>query len=278
MKISVGSELRLQASSSATVILNIEAARTEQQIVFNETLQVSPETPIESYELPRSGIRYSRLRVPAGEIIVRYSAQVSTSPVVVDPESVYGVGVADLPFPVLPYTFPSRYCQSDRLGRFAQAEFSKYPPGHGRVTAICNWIHDHVEYVVGSSDAHTSVHETLVTRAGVCRDFAHLGIALCRALGIPARFVSCYAAELHPPDFHAVVEAYLGGRWFLFDATRQAALHGLVRIGLGRDAADASITTMFGQVQSLKPKVQAHSESTESWHALDTQAVSLSTV
>lgn len=97
-----------------------------------------------------------------------------------------------------------------------------------------------------------TINETLLKRAGVCRDFSHLGIAFCRGLGIPARFVSCYAYGLVPSDFHAVFEAYLDRRWWLFDATRQAHLDGLVRIGVGRDAAEVAFSTPFG---TFEPKV-----------------------
>jgi transglutaminase-like putative cysteine protease len=114
---------------------------------------------------------------------------------------------------------------------------------------VCNWIHDWIDYRRGTSDAHTSACDTLVDRAGVCRDFAHLGIALCRASGIPARFISVYAYRLQPVDFHAVFEAWLGGRWYLFDPTRQAALDGLVRIGVGRDAAEVSFASINGSAE-----------------------------
>ena len=137
----------------------------------------------------------------------------------------------------------------DRLTPFAQAEFGALPQGHERVNAICNWIHDHIAYQRGASDSETTADETLLKRAGVCRDFAHLGTAFCRALGIPARFVSCYAYGLVPRDFHAVFEAYLDGRWWLFDATRQAHLDGLVRIGVGRDAAEIAFSTPFGTME-----------------------------
>jgi transglutaminase-like putative cysteine protease len=117
------------------------------------------------------------------------------------------------------------------------------------VNAICGWIYDHLEYQPGSSNEETTADETLLKRAGICRDFSHLGIAFCRGLGIPARFVSCYAHGLVPSDFHAVFEAYLDGRWWLFDATRQADLDGLVRIGIGRDAAEVAFSTPFGTFQ-----------------------------
>jgi transglutaminase-like putative cysteine protease len=133
--------------------------------------------------------------------------------------------------------------------RFVAAEFGHLVPGYSRVTAICNWIYDNVLYLSGSSDSLTSACDTAIERVGVCRDFAHLGIAFCRALNIPARFVSGYAYGLNPPDFHAWFEAYLGGRWYLFDPTRLVPQSGLIRVGTGRDAADVSFATIFGPVQ-----------------------------
>ena len=127
------------------------------------------------------------------------------------------------------------------------------------MTAICNWIYGNVDYISGTTDALTSAFDTVTQRAGVCRDFAHLGIALCRAMGIPARYVSAYAWRLSPPDFHAVFEAYLdgpgGGAWYLFDPTRMTGADGLVRIGIGRDAADVAFCSIFGDVGSGPPQV-----------------------
>ena len=127
------------------------------------------------------------------------------------------------------------------------------------MTAICNWIHDNLEYLPGSSHGTTSAVDTIIDHAGVCRDFAHLGITMCRAMDIPARYVSSYAFRLDPPDFHATFEAFLGGRWYLFDATRKAALDGLIRIGVGRDAAEVSFSSFFGKAESDEMKVSISS-------------------
>jgi transglutaminase-like putative cysteine protease len=151
------------------------------------------------------------------------------------------------------HLFPSRYCESDQLGRFAWRRFGELAPGYARVDAICDWINDNVDYLEGSSDGSTSAYDTFTTRSGVCRDFAHLGITFCRALGIPARFVSAYGWKLEPQDFHAVFEAYLDGRWYLFDPTRMSPPEGVIRIGVGRDAADSAFATYFGQLDS-EPK------------------------
>ena len=152
----------------------------------------------------------------------------------------------NIPAEALVFLYPSRFCQSDLLARLARREFNQNEPGFYRVTRICNWIFDRIEYLSGTTTPTTSAFDTVTQLAGVCRDFAHLAIAFCRSLGIPARFVSAYAYGLNPPDFHAYMEAFLGGRWILFDPTRLSPQSSFVRIGQGRDAADTSFATIFG--------------------------------
>ena len=154
-----------------------------------------------------------------------------------------------MPVETLAYLYPSRYCQSDLLFGLAASEFGNLKPGYSRVNIICDWIYDRVKYLYGSTNSETSALDTATERAGVCRDFAHLGIAFCRALNIPARFISAYAYNLNPPDFHACFEAYLGHRWYLFDPTKLVPLTGIIRISTGRDAADVSFATLFGTVE-----------------------------
>jgi transglutaminase-like putative cysteine protease len=120
--------------------------------------------------------------------------------------------------------------------RFAQREFGGSGDGVDRIMAILEWINRNLDYVVGVSDAETTAERTFVDRAGVCRDFTHMGITLARALGIPARAVNAYALQLDPPDFHAILEVFLEAAWWLIDPTRLAPIEGIVRIGSGRDA------------------------------------------
>jgi transglutaminase-like putative cysteine protease len=144
------------------------------------------------------------------------------------------------------YLRPSRYCPSDHLVGFAVAEFGAGPDVGSRIAAIAEWIRQRIGYVPGSSTVHDSAEDTLLTGMGTCRDFAHLGIALCRATGVPARFAAVYAPGLSPMDFHAVFEAFQDGRWCVYDATGLAPRSSLVRIATGRDAADtafAAVTT-----------------------------------
>jgi transglutaminase-like putative cysteine protease len=126
--------------------------------------------------------------------------------------------------------------------------FGDIPHPYDQVRAISDWIFENIDYLYGTTNVETSAFDTITQRAGVCRDFAHLGIALCRALSIPARYFTGYACGMQPPDFHACFEAYIGTRWFIFDPTRRAVPNGLVRIASGRDAADAAVATIFGRM------------------------------
>ena len=192
-----------------------------------------------------------------------------------DPAKIDETPLGEIPLDIMPFLLPSRFVPSDRLSAFACREFGELPKGHSRVTAICNWLYDNIDYRRGSSNQQTTADESLLLRAGVCRDFAHLGIAFCRALNIPARFVSCYAYGLEPRDFHAVFEAYLGGRWWLFDGTRQANLDGLVRIGVGRDAAEIAFASPFGEIEAGPVKITIeHSDGSEELPGRTTEAIS----
>lgn len=279
MRFKLGCELDYTIVQPTTMILNIEPMREGRQRVLTQSIRLSPEMTTEVHEAEETGNRYRRLLLEPGEVTLHYEAEVETSPVVEDPAEVPEVPVSQLPLEVLPYLYPSRYCESDKLGRFAWREFGTIATGHEKVTAICNWVHDYVDYCSGVSHSATSAHDTFTERAGVCRDFAHLSISFCRALGIPARFVSAYGWQLQPQDFHAVFEAYLGDRWYLFDATRLVPVDGIVRIGIGRDAADTAFATFYGVVQD-RPKrvwidpVEAVDEAAE-W---TTEAVSVAAV
>lgn len=255
MDFSFGCELSYRVAESTVFIFNIEAARAAAHGNLRESLALSPDLERVSEVSEPFGNRYTRLVAPPGPFSITCSGSVSLEPVRADPATLAETPIADMPLALFSYLQPSRFCESDRLAAFAAREFEGLAPGYSRVNAICNWIADHVDYRRGVSDALTSAAQTLEMRAGVCRDFAHLGIAFCRALGIPARLVSCYAFGLTPDDFHAVFEAWLGGHWWLFDPTRKAATDGLVRIGIGRDAAEVSFASIFGQAEPTGMRV-----------------------
>jgi transglutaminase-like putative cysteine protease len=274
MKFQLGSELIYTAVRDTTLILNVEAQHLPGQQVLRESLTFSPFVPSEPHVIPETGNRYRRVLLRQGRYSIRYEAEVETTPVMSPSQNVGEVPVASLPLDVMSYLFPSRYCESDQLARFAWRRFADEPQGHARVEAICDWIKRNVDYLEGSSHGSTSAYDTFTTRAGVCRDFAHLGITFCRALGIPARFVSAYGWKLEPQDFHAVFEAYLSGRWYLFDPTRLSPTEGLIRIGVGRDAADTAFATYFGQLQSDPKSVWVYEANGEA-EDMPQQAVSL---
>jgi transglutaminase-like putative cysteine protease len=259
MDFSVEATLGYRVKQDVPFVFNVEAQQFAGQTIVSESLRLDPELPIERWTMPESGNRYFRLIAPPGAFKVSYRATVRLDHPTEDPTEVHEIPPGSLPLTVLTHHYPSRYCQSDRLERFAQRTFGALPLGYQRVAAICNWIHDNVDYVSGASDALTSAYDTVSQRAGVCRDFAHLGISLCRVLGIPARYVSAYAWRLEPPDFHAVFEAFLRGPagpgWYVFDPTRMAAPEGIVRIGIGRDAAEVAFCTQFGEMEFDKPEV-----------------------
>ena len=150
------------------------------------------------------------------------------------------------------YLRPSRYVPSDHLVGFAQSEFGSGEQVATRIATINDWIRRRISYVPGSSDVHDSAEHTLLTGMGTCRDFAHLGIALCRATGIPARFAAVYAPGLSPMEFHAVFEAFESGRWYVHDATGLAPRPSLVRIATGRDAADTAFCSVNGGAANLE--------------------------
>jgi transglutaminase-like putative cysteine protease len=255
----IGCRLAYQTESAVPFVFNIEAQSFPGQAVEQEQLVLSPDIPVDRWTREDVGNRNVRITPPAGPFALDYSAVVDITPSLGDAAKVREIPPDALPLNVLTDLVPSRYCQSDRLQRFAAATFGDLEPGYARVNAICNWIRDYVAYEGGTSDAMTSAFDIVTMRAGVCRDFAHLGISLCRALGIPARYVSAYAFRLNPPDFHAVFEAFLEGpsgpAWYLFDPTRMADPAGLVRIGIGRDAAEVAFCTAFGPMVAEKPEV-----------------------
>jgi transglutaminase-like putative cysteine protease len=154
----------------------------------------------------------------------------------------------ELPAHVVPYLWPSRYCESDRFEAFVERGFGALEGG-AKLLAMRDWIRAEMDYVPGSSDTRTTAADAFVARQGVCRDFAHLMASFARAAGVPARLTSAYAWRLTPPDFHAVVEVWLDGAWHFLDATRLAPLEGLARICVGRDATDIAFMTIFGSAQ-----------------------------
>lgn len=256
--VEVGCRLNYRVGSPALYLLNLSVARNRHQTVISETFDVHPFQPVEECDVGPLGNRVLRLIAPPGDLAIHYLATVELHAEVVDSTNVCETSHEQLSADVISYLNPSRYCESDKLYRFAFEEFGQLIPGYSRVTAICNWTFKQLAYTPGSSGPTTTACDVLLQRTGVCRDYAHVAISLCRAMGIPARYVSGYAVNLNPPDFHGFFEAYLDNRWFLFDATRRAPVGGLVRIGTGRDAADVAFASIRGDAESTGVEVWAN--------------------
>ena len=243
----------------ADFIFNIHAAHTPYQVVRLERMVLSQQIPHDVATDPATSSRYMRLHAEPGPLHVSYAATIDIDHHRAQHEGLREVPVRFLPLEAMQYIYPSRYCQSDRLLKLAFNEFGTLWQGHGRVVAIQNWVQRHVAFTSNTTNANTSAVDTLIEQVGVCRDFAHLMIALCRALNIPARMATGtdFGADpaLGPPDFHAYVEVYLSDRWYIFDASGTGIPMGFVRFGTGRDAADVAFATIFGAVTSQAPVI-----------------------
>ena len=239
----MSADLVYKAEAAGTLVLNIRPLK-----VVNESLTIDPGT-ISSMDYFSDMSRLLVLPISEpGEIGISYKATTLNQFNYVDFANLAPASISQMVPSVLLYLNPSRYCQSDKLLRFALHLFGHIENEFEKVINITEWIYTNVEYLSGTTTGDTSAYDTITQQTGVCRDFAHLGIALCRALDIPARYCSVYAYNLEPPDFHACFEAWLSGHWIIFDATKLAPLNGFVKISMGRDAADTSISNLFGKI------------------------------
>jgi transglutaminase-like putative cysteine protease len=250
-KLLICCELRYAVTGPSTLIFNIEAARHPSQQIVREALVVDPIDSLHIRGDDADGNRLLRINVTGGEVALRYDAIVTVEyrrPLGNERE----IPIAELPLSVVPYLWPSRYCESDSLSAMAIRTFGSIAPGYHRVEAICQWIRDNIVYQIGTTGPTTTARDVLADRAGVCRDYAHLAISFCRALNIPARMVTGYTWYPDPPpDFHAIFEVYLEHRWILFDATQLAPLSDVVRLATGKDASETAFATLFGPVKML---------------------------
>ena len=215
------------------------------QWVSRESYTLVPSVPVVEYT-DNYGNLCQRLIAPPGMFSIRTSADIMTADKIdVFPGAPFDE-VQNLPVEVLTYLLPTRYCESDRFIDLGQQIVAGVTPGYDQVAAIVAWIRDNIRFNPDSVHFQLSAVEVNQQREGVCRELAHLGIALCRGLCIPARMVVGYLHGLQPMDFHAWFEAYVGGRWYTFDPTQVNANGGRVTVAYGRDAADVAIFNQFG--------------------------------
>ncbi len=185
----VGSELSYDVRKSTVLLLKISAAQTDHQKIVHEELTFNPQPAVEQLEVGLDGNRIYRTVLEPGKWTISYRATIDLQPEVILPAHVSEAARTQIPADVLPYSNASRYCESDLLARFAFEEFGSLEFGYQRVQAICDWVHDFLDYTPGSTNATTTASDVLLMRTGVCRDYAHLAISLCRGIGIPARYV-----------------------------------------------------------------------------------------
>lgn len=242
--------LEFNAPVASPFLLMLRPQSGGQQNVTREEFTLSPEVPMSDFIDP-FGNRCQRLVAPVGPFTIHATADVEVADASDTAPGAWFTPVQDLPDATLPFLLPSRYCESDRFGEMAASIASGWSPGYDQCAAIVNYICGAIQYAPGCGQEIISATEVNQRTQAVCRDMAHLGIALCRALSIPARMVVGYLDGLQPMDLHAWFEAYVGGRWYTFDPTQQNLQGARVAIAYGRDAADVAIYTQFGDVVPL---------------------------
>lgn len=242
------------APTPAIFMLKPRTGRAQQ--IIQERYEILPFVPVTDY-IDQYGNLCQRVVLPEGRCQINTSVTAYTSAHIDVSPSASSTPVEQLPHDVLIYLLASRYCLPDKLLEAAQQITQGCLPGYDQAAAICNYIHHHLTYAYGTSDADTTAVDTWQAKTGVCRDFTHLGISLCRALSMPARMVVGYLYGLKPMDMHAWYEVFIDGRWYTFDATQSAPKGGRIIIAYGRDAADVAFATFFNnfELNSMQVKV-----------------------
>jgi transglutaminase-like putative cysteine protease len=254
VRVSIEATLEYFIPVASQILLIVEAAQMADQMLINDRLTVDgvgPLTPVAGGD----NVGRRTWMLGEGHFRAQYQAVVDVTRKSSDIEHLDAAPLEQLDGSQIPYLWPSRYCESDRLADFVEREFGALRGG-AKIAAMAQWIYTNIEYRSGSSQGKTTAVDTFISRQGVCRDFAHLMAAFARAADIPARLVSAYALGVKPPDFHAVAEIWLDGKWYLIDTTRLADPDHMVRIAVGRDATDVAFMTIFGTADYCNQSVQ----------------------
>ena len=262
MKLIASCSLLLSAAADCPVVIMLRPRSGNAQWLIREHLELQPWVPSTEY-IDSYGNLCQRLVVPQGQMRISTEVLMQTEAQIAVDYSAARIPVDQLPDEVLLYLLQSRYCPSDKMAEQAQAIAGFATPGYAQVDSICNWIYQHLAYRYGVSDGSTDALDSLAQGAGVCRDFAHVGIALCRSLGIAARIVVGYLHDLQPMDLHAWFEAFVGGRWYTFDATQPNPRGGRIVLAYGRDAADVAFLSDYGPLALALIEMQVSVYSTD---------------
>jgi transglutaminase-like putative cysteine protease len=258
MRIRVGCEFVWETTAPVPMLMLVKPRADADHLAVYESTWSDPQLAIHEYT-DLFGNNCWRFVAPEGTSAVRYDAvvEIPETPDPVVPHATLNA-VEDLPDDAIVFTLPSRYVESDKLLDVAWELFGKTAPTWERIQAVCDWVHHNIQFVNGSSTPATTAYDVYQQRMGVCRDFALLSVALCRALNIPARYTFGYLPDIaiEPPDvpmdFHTWFEAYVGGRWYTFDARHNTPRVGRVVIGRGRDAVDCALSTAYGNARLAK--------------------------
>jgi transglutaminase-like putative cysteine protease len=255
MILNAGCILNVEAAADSAVVLMLLPQTGLGQKVTISRLSIEPTVAMREFQ-DAFGNFVQRTVLPSGQSVITSTCTVETpDEIAVNPEAEFTL-VQNLADEALQYLLPSRYCETDKLLKMATSITKGIAPGYPQAEAIRSWIYRKLRYKYGVSNASTSALDTAKKRAGVCRDFSHLRIALCRALRIPARMVVGYLHLLDPMDLHAWFEAFVGGRWYTFDATQKQPRGNRIVIAYGRDAADVSQLSECGPVQTKSMSVR----------------------
>ncbi|APZ43614.1 transglutaminase-like domain-containing protein [Acidihalobacter ferrooxydans] len=251
-------DLEFDISVPTPFVLMLRPRSGAQQWIAREEYRLTPHVPVFEFT-DGYGNLCQRLLAPSGHFAIHTTAEVVTADRLDRAPGAPFVNIQSLPDDVLAYLLPSRYCEADRFGVMAAELTAAQRPGYDQVATIEAWLRASIRYLPGSSGQPLAATEVNTRQYGVCRDLAHLGIALCRSISIPARMVVGYLYGLEPMDMHAWFEAYVGGRWYTFDPTQPEIGGGYIAIGYGRDAADVAVYTQFGPaVFPLRQTVEVH--------------------
>jgi transglutaminase-like putative cysteine protease len=245
MRLYAGCDMTLQATEPCPTVAMLRPRSGQAQWLASESYQFDPPVrPTEYVDV--YGNLCQRFEIAPGPMRIRCRALVETDDFIAVEPNALATPVSQLPDDTLQFLLQSRYCPSDKMVEQAQQIAGGFAPGYAQVEAIRAWVQQHITYQYGVSTETTDAIDTLNAHAGVCRDFSHIGISLCRALRIPARMVVGYLYQLDPMDLHAWFEAYVGGRWYTFDATQVQPRGGRIVVAYGRDAADVAFISNYG--------------------------------
>ena len=262
MRLKAGLDMTLEAAEACPVIGMLRPASGLAQWLASESYHFDPHVHTTEY-VDIYGNLCQRFVVPQGSMRIRMQLVVETEDTIAVEPQAGQTPIDMLPDDALQFLLQSRYCPSDMMGEKAAEITSGYALGYPQVEAIRAWIHQNIEYKYGVSQATTNAQDTINDGAGVCRDFSHIGISLCRALRIPARMVVGYLYQLDPMDLHAWFEAFVGGRWYTFDATQDQPRGGRIVVAYGRDAADVAFISNYGPLETKQMQVTVELDDTQ---------------